>query len=383
MQITITPSSGHFDKYLDIYFKIKFDTFIENGKLTFLNTSMNDQSIEILGSNTSIIHNGIELLVNKTDTVDGFLNLFPNDASTFNLQQLNTVEIKISLNCPDTSIVDNISFFNESISIDSNILPFDLQIINKTIDIEKHEPLKISIISQVQNKYEFVIMSECKTKQYVFDVLCHPGQNDIEIPASVLFEELQLDKFGFSSFIMSWIKFQGKDFKGFLLRKNIHIPFVKIKFNGTVNFRPLPSVFTDLKGDPFSNSFILSDRYLVPVHKEFSAFGKNKTFDNRYLFFMMLYRHENQDIRDEIHKITLEKRTTSNKIIETATILNSINNENIHYHVPSNAKMSMAGDFKYLYVKPVSQQKSNQASAVINSPVKSKGCGCGRKNAKQ
>ena len=313
MKLEITPSSGHADSYFDVTFKLSLPQPVDYLEVRIKNTSSNED-LKIIGVNYGFIKGEYTSIFKNTHNAEGYFNIFNKDRMNkkFNIYKsadlLFTVLIKNGEEQYSQEKV--VSFYNESKSLDAEIIPFDLIIHNSLINIQKFEPLKLDIISDIEKKYELCIKSDDNMLMSCFSVLSRKGRSCIEVPSAIIYSDLELDKKENSrkKFKFFYVKREGITFAKFMNRKYIPIHNSDLSFNLPDHMMPNPTNRLDILGNSLSKDFVLSDRYLVHTHKDYSSFGEKTSFNARKLQYLTRFFFEAQNmISSSQHAPTLEK----------------------------------------------------------------------------
>lgn len=300
MKFRLDPPSGHADSYLDIRFFVDFNR-CEKAEVRLFNDSI-EQPLEILAVSKGYIVDGKVATIRNAADIDGFISLFNRDKMNSALNEYTCVNIRCELSLFNKDEVEKFTFtetfYNESKSLDAAVLPFDIEVHNPEIKVDKNEPLRMSIISTENRFYELSIRNEQGTRYCTFDVFAKKGKTDFILPCEVLFSDLdipstQRQKNHFGLF---WSKFEGVDYSKFVNRKRIRVPNCRITILGD-KIMPQPQTRIDPVGGQLSADFVLSDRYLVHTHKDYSGFGA-KSFDSIRMKRLTFFHHEALDMNN-------------------------------------------------------------------------------------
>lgn len=266
MNISINPLSGHDNSYYDINFNIVLEN--SNSRISIFNMS-NNSYLEILSTDSGQIKNDI-YLYSDSKYVSGYFNIFNRDKLNKLLSNYIKVTFKFIIEDLDTGIISEefIDFYNESKSADYDVMPFDLIVEKNTINVSK-EDLLISVICDSESKFELCIQDDTQINKCIFEIITKKGKTDISIPGNLLLVDLLLNN-QHSKFNIYLVKYEGYDYNKFKNRKYLKIPNINIFLNYS-DFL-LPQERKGPIGD-MDDSFLLSDKYFVHTHKDFSAFS--------------------------------------------------------------------------------------------------------------
>lgn len=375
MKFSLDPPSGHVNSYLDIKFKLEFEN-IENAEIEIFNKS-NGEKLEILAISNGFIKNETTIVVNNTKTLEGYINIFNKDKLNILLKDKPSVDIEavVSFIKKESVYKQNkiVTFYNESQSVDREIIPFDLNIHNKLISVENNEPLKITIMSNNYRKHELSIKDSIDaSKFFTFDIMTKPGETTFEIPLPVLYYELNIEKFHWKNFDLYWSKFEGVDYMKVMNRKYIKIQDSTIKFSKG-NFKPLPQK----RMGPVSNldkNFVLSDRYFVHTFKEFSGFGSD-TLNIARLKRLNFVQNESQQMQNLSASL---QRHSDIKEIKHSTRQTELSRKNIQSFGNSRNKQFFE-TLNESIIKDGQEQFSTFEVSKTSTENKKSGCGCSRK----
>ena len=298
MKLTLDPPSGHSDSYLDVSFKVETD-MSDKIEIQFFNITTNEP-LEILSVTQGYIFEEYTVITKNTNVVEGFINIFNKDKMNEKLKDYIRVEIKCFIKIyKENTVIEEVStifFYNESQSLDANIIPFDLIIDNPNLDLENNVPLKMCIISDNDKKYELAIRSSDSRSMCTFDVFAKKGKNDIYLPSEIIWYDLQIVHNYNKKFQIYWAKFEGVNHMRFMNRKYVLIENTDITFNART-MKPKPQTRLGPTGVDLSQDFILSHRYFVHTWKDYSAFGEQKSSrDIRSERAKLIYSVETMDI---------------------------------------------------------------------------------------
>jgi len=250
----LTPSSGFVDSYLDIKFKVSFDG--EGKSKIQLFNEQTGKPIEILSvSNGRIISE--TTIITKSKSVEGYINIFNRDKMNSFLQAYYKVDIRCEVDIDGQVESFTTSFYNQSQSIDSNIIPFDLSVINPHIDLKNNIPLQLYIVCDREHRYELCIMTKDRSRQCTIEITTKIGGITVSLPSEILWFDLDLKNTRFQKqYDIYWVKFEGVAHHKFMNRKYIPIDNTSISFNDT-QMMPQQTDRLGPTGKPLSNDFVL------------------------------------------------------------------------------------------------------------------------------
>lgn len=343
--------------------------------------------LDILSVSSGYIKNEKVAVSKNNSSVDGYINLFNKDKTNKHLRGLHGVELRCNVkrtNLDGSTLSDEsevLTFYNQSQSLDGSIVPFDVSIINPTINISEHEPLVMDFTCGSEDRFELAVRSENGMRDCTFEIVTKPGVTRINLPSEILWSDLNLstsnDK---RKYNLYWVKFEGVNHMKFMNRKYIKIDDCGLSFVG--NMTPQP---TDRKGPTevdLPDYFVLSHRYLVHTHKKWSEYGgdyvHNKKSENLSIFL-----HESQNMDTVTHAISLfENKKDSTQEVKNAIWKQSKQKQKEIAPHANNIKSSVLHPLKHIYSKKIVETMSvNQPTITqpAQSPKKSGGCGCSRK----
>ncbi len=299
MKFKLDPPSGHAESYLDVRFLAEFEK-ADRAEIRIFNDSVK-QPLEILAVTYGFITNETTAVIKNSSSIEGFINIFNRDKMNKGFTTYTSVDIRseMTLYRGDTKeVVENITtFYNESKSLDSEVIPFDVHVNNSEIHLGQNEPLKLSLVCDSDKQFELSVRHDLGNQVCVFEVYAKKGRTDVSLPCEVLFADLGLKELGKNrrTFDLCWTKFEGLDYSKVMNRKNIKIPNISITLVGE---RMMPQPQGRLGPlEPLSEDFVLSDRYFVHTHKDFSGFGA-KLFNTIKMKRLTFFMHEAQDMTD-------------------------------------------------------------------------------------
>lgn len=395
MKVSLSPPSGYSHSYYDILFKVDFEPSDEV-EICITNNEAK-QDIEILSISDGHILNATIAKAKKVSSISGYINIFNRDKLNKQLERFVSVDLKFkATRRTGGEIIEEeevVSFFNQDKSLDAKIVPFDVIVEQNDIDIDHNIPLVLHIVSDTVKKYEICVRSTDGEANCPFSVLAKKGTTKVSIPIEYIYSRLNLKFYRNRKYKLYWAKLQGLTLGSFVNRSYIPIPDTDLTFSGQNIIKPSPQTRTGPDGNalPFED-FVLSDRYLVPVWREYSSFG---TKDKRSISSFAKLYHEG---------IELEKRSNlsvgafSNKgtpVSDTeaslATALRRRSNRPF-IHKPKDDSLylrvykdnykkmvSMAGYDKEHNISEDKVVNMSASSKSTNGVKKPRGCGCTRK----
>jgi len=264
MHISLNPPSGLDNSYFDVEFTINFDNSLKH-KPTKIKLFNEIQQLNILATNNCVIRNN-EIVCDKTPSIlSGYINLFNDDKMN---QKLSTY-VKMAIKCTvddlttkETFTSDTV-FYNESFSVDQQILPFSLKVPEET---DFTEDILITITTDKEMKLHLQL--ESAHKEFDFHVVTKNGTTDIKIPREMIFHEIITDESEKISF--NYLKESGITPFNTVNRKKIKIPNCTTKVVSTNLVLNPQTRKGPLGNDLDETEFILSDRYFVPVIKDYT-----------------------------------------------------------------------------------------------------------------
>ena len=162
----LDPPSGHTDSYLDIRFRIDLEEAVSSIKVRLFNDTVKEQ-LKIIAIVSGYISRETTAIVTDTDHIEGYINLFSDDKMNRRLSAFPNVDIWAEVELTKDNKTEIVTlkheFYNESKSLDSSVLPFDLVIEKSEINLDDHETLRLYLITDVEKNYELSIRSEDAT----------------------------------------------------------------------------------------------------------------------------------------------------------------------------------------------------------------------------
>ena len=372
MKLSINPPSGYTNSYLDIKFTTEFNN-PEKVELELFNL-FNNEKIEIIGCSSGYISNNTTIIAKNSSKIEGYINLFNRDKLNLLLKNLISIDIlakaRITKNNKITEETAIVTFYNESKSADSDVIPFDLTITSKDIETKSNNFLELIINSRVEKKYELSIMDDINNISYFFEIITKNGTSNIKIPIPILFHELKLDIHRKRNFNLYWTKFEGVSFNKLMNRNSVKIPYTSLNFKGNIlDITPQNRFDPVMKELP--NNFVLSDRYLVHTHKDFSGFG-SESFSNLRIKRLTFFMHESQSMQMQ------DFNQKNNNQIKTEIRRQQISKTPNVISFGISKQKQFLENFSNSHEKPTTNNSVNLFEHQ-EKLVKKTGCGCSRK----
>lgn len=399
MNIVLSPPSGHADSYLDITFRIRFDEKVDQAKITVFNDTVNEP-LDILGVIGGFISLETTAIFKDSLMAEGFINIFNQDKMNKKLGAYQSVDIRfvaeVTINGEQSTIENVVVFYNESQSLDADIIPFDVSIDNPDLDIASGEPLRINVTSDVDKSYEIAIKSEFSEAVCNFMVAARKGRTSISIPSEVIYSDLELDRKRSTKCGLYYVKRKGVTYARLMNHVYIAISNSALTFRAPKTLMPKAQTRLSPIGTELGDDFVLSDRYLVHTHKDFSSFGKKTDFHPRRLSYLTRFFHESQDM---IQPKSIKSLGVSEEENMTDRIKESIRTEelkkhddikNAHQYSEDRGKLMKAfsytyeqqyganvkTDLFYLLVSAPPEKETSRPIEAFQAPLMTKGKGC-------
>ena len=381
MKFKIQPQSGHSDSYLDIQFSVDLDAN-EPTTIEIINLTINEP-VEIVSINRGVIVEGTQARVKNTTTVEGYVNLFSRDKMNVQLSSLPYVDILCRATTESSITEKSARFYNESLSLDGTVTPFDLIIENPEIDSLINEPLRLHLISDTEKKYELCIMNPNRIHMCTIEVIAKKGKTSFSVPSEVIWKDCNISSPGKQDLRVYWVKFEGIDQFRFRNRKYIPIEGSSIRFKSRT-MMPKPQNRLGPTGEPLPDDFVLSDRYYVPTWKYFTSLGQLPEVhpQSRQVHFSV-FLHEYQSVQTQPAKV------------EAMSEIGAMSAERANQALPriregdQPLQTMLIGAFAAVYDKksqllPVSNIVQNTQRdfkvQTMSAQEKPGGCGCSRKS---
>ena len=282
-----------------------------------------------------------------------------------------------------------ITFYNESQSLDADIVPFDIIVRNNIIDLSKKETLVFDLVSRTLRKYEICVKSQDESVSCTIEISSKLNKTTIEVPWELLYHDLNLKVNKNKQFQIYYVSIKGTNLSRLANRQYIPLESCKIKFI-------IPEYLTlspQSRNGPVSkssNNFIVSDRYFVLCPKEYSGFAKKSEFAKEKLMDLTMLINEGQHMETlskQIKRFSTDKEVSSKiqntqKVIQhsrynkTDVIRPKINNNQIQL------LKSVSGIYENIAAKskPKNKQQTTVFSAASFQPKEQKCAPCARKN---
>lgn len=375
MKAIFDPPSGYVETLTDVRFRVEFPPSAQ-ATVTFTN-QISQKPVEVLLSTNGSVLGGEKVVVRDTHFAEGFLNLFQSKQDVRQLSHFASIDFVCKLErvekAESTPTVETqtINFFNESMSLDGNVLPFDMAVEDPIIDVQSNQPLRLVISAQNEAKYQLAIMSVSEQYKFPFQIRTRQGKFSIEVPIAILFHELALPKSHGQRFQLFWLKHEGRSTSGLTTKRFIPIPNCQVEF-----IRPNlcldPQVRLGPLGLPLGDNFVLSDRFFVPTFEEFTGFGAYKRISKRELIIASLLAPELIDMRDQqLAMLNQHRKEHGQQLIKPGVDHDGI--RLIHY-IPRSPAAQITEDFAVSAHAALYHGDEGETG-----PPRKKGCGCGRK----
>lgn len=389
MQFKLEPQSGYANSYLDVKFTLQFTT-ANRVEISLFNDSLKS-TLEILGASDGYIEDNTLILRNSTN-VGGYINLFNEDKLNKLLDNFISVTIKCRVvryneNNEQLSIEEDfVEFYNQGKSLDSNIVPFDIRMVNA--NFSDNTPLHIQITCDKSEKYEICVRSMDKFYFYTFEVVTKQGQTDIYIPYELLWYDLRLfDNISSNRYDLYWVKFEGVNHLKTMNRNYIKIDHTSLVFNSN-QILLQPTLRSGPTSKDLPDSFVLSHRYFVHTAKPWSEYGGFISgYDSKKLQRLTMLWHESQNIDTVKHSLSImsveptpTKDTIDHKQIRVG--LWQQHQYNKQKTVYTNTwKKDILSTFAPVYhknsIKPMAATSHDETSDIVTT--QQSGCNCSRK----
>ena len=388
IEFKVDPPSGHAESCLDIRFVIKVDK-ADRMQIEIFNETI-DTKLELLSVSKGVISEEKTAIVKKSNFVEGYINLFNKDNMNSRLSELVKVDLKCvaHIELDGKTMVEEVTlpFYNESQSLDSHIIPFDLILDNHEIDLKNNIPLSMQIVCDTEKKYELAVKSTTG-EICTFEVMTRKGRTQVVLPSEILWHDLRIHKNIGGKYQLYWVKFEGVDHMKYMNRKYIPISESIITFND-VMMSPKPQQRLGPTGKKLTPDFVLSHRYYVPTFQDFSSLGEianqgrvaSEANINRLRFL-----HETQSLEiketDKIQSMSInESEQLAEKKRQMAAMRASPQ--------PDPRQRLLINAYKKAYTRKLALPRTDKTYvqyAPVNQTVKSMvaqksgGCGCSRK----
>lgn len=298
MNFSLDPSSGFADSYLDVEFSVVVP---DHPKVVIhIHNETSGDQLQILGTSFGHILNGNNLILKNKISTTGHINIFNHDKMNKKFLAYRSVTLKCIAEFYDNKNQkigeeeESVIFYNETHSLDADIIPFDLIIHNKTVNVTENEALSIDVISDIPRKYELCINSLDDKLRCHMEVTARAGKTTVSIPAEFLYYDLSLRDNKNKKFKFSYVKHQGTTISRVANRRYISIQDSEINFQISGGMTPVPQCRRDPIGRLISEKFVISDRYLVMCPGEYSGFARKSEFGKEKLMDLTMMINEGQ-----------------------------------------------------------------------------------------
>ena len=380
MNFTLNPPSGHADSYVDIQFVIETDQAV-NARVSFFNETTNDD-ISIIGVNSGYITENVAVF-NESKSMVGFIDLFPNDKMNSGLSNKDQISIKCTIEINGKMEIMNAVFYNESQSLDAGVIPFDITLPKKDINISNHENLEMKISSNSEKLFELCIRSDENINNWCcFTVMARNGVTSVKIPSEIIYSDLNMSSNKTRTFGLYYIKPEGITYSRFMNRKFVKILDITFTFD---SFTLLPVSRFGPVGELDSN-FILSDRYFVHTFKDFTSLKVKNDYPTYKIANITWFFHESQDMNNAKNIISQFSASdnVAASVMSTQKEFRSSQMPSMPNYKEPIEKSRLLG----IYSKNYNKQEQGTVSVMQNKTepdqvqvfLKGKGCSsCGRK----
>jgi len=400
MEFNLDPSSGFADSYLDVEFSVSIP---EHPKSTIrIRNETSGDDLQILGSSSGYILNGEELVIKNKKLTSGHINIFNHDKMNKKFLSHQSVTLKCIAEFYDNKDdkigeeEDSVTFYNEVHSLDAGIIPFDLVIHNKSVDIANNESLNIDIISDLPKKYELCVSSLDEKMRCHIEVSARKGKTYVEIPGEFLYYDLGLRENKKRKFKIFYVKYQGTNISRMANRRYLPIQNTNLDFQVSDGLTPKPQTRLGPTGKSIGTEFIISSRYLVMCPRKSSGFSQKSEFGKEKLMNLTMMINEGQHMNSLSKKIQqFSTNQDADNIQKTQRALNMEQQAQKQMRRPQIEKsqiqlmQSVSGvyDTVSAKIRPQAQQNKQpyvetskaQTFATNQTAPKKGGCGCSRK----
>jgi len=397
MKLILDPPSGLADSYFDVEFTTSFDQIYDQVIIRLFNDITHDQ-LDILGISTGYVKAGKEAISKNVSEISGHINIFNNDKMNRMFKAYNFIPIRceaeITHNDQTHKESEIIEFYNENKSLDDTIIPVELLVLSRNLDIINNEDLNIDIIASAYKKIELCIRSDDSSSECCIQVSCRKGKTSISIPSEFIYYDLNLKENYRKKYKFYYIKYQGTNFSRLGSRQYMLIPNTELEFSLPDDITARPQTRITPTGKLYTGDFILSDRYLVLCPKLYSGFARKTKDGARKDVDAEMLLHESQHMRSldvQIRQFSSEEQDdTKQKIRETSHMIqeeNFRNSKQTRPHInPEQVRLlsSVVGVYNQTaesYKKSMYQQLPANTVAKNIFPNKRTGCApCSRKS---
>lgn len=301
MDFNLDPSSGFANSYLDIEFSVSVPEYPKVAIRIYNETA--EDYLNILGTSSGYIANEDTLILKNNTSTTGHINIFNQDKMNKKFLAHRSVTLKCIAEFYDSENQkvgeeeESVIFYNEMNSLDADIIPFDLVIHNRLVEVTKNEALSIEIISDILRKYELCISSLDDRIRCHFEVTARAGKTTIAIPGEFLYYDLGLRENKDKKFKFYYVKYQGTTMSRVANKRYVSIQDSEINFRVLGGLTPVPQHRYDPVGRLIDKKFTISDRYLVMCPGEHSGFTRKGEFGKEKLMDLTMMVSEGQHMR--------------------------------------------------------------------------------------
>ncbi len=380
----LDPPSGYADSYTDIRFIVNFDK-ADRSEIRLFNVTSNIE-LEIIGVNNGYIL-GETVAITDQDHIDGYINIFNRDKMNVGLRNLTSVDIKFEVTQGDNKTEGIVTFYNQSKSIDGGIIPFDLVVPDKNVDIENNKPVQFHIVSDTEKLYELCVRTEDGSASCTFEIYARKGTTSFFLPSEVLYFDLDLEKNHGRDFYVYWVKFEGVNYMKFMNRIHILIDDTKLSFNAR-KMTPKSQARKGPTGIDLSDDFALSFRYFVHTSRQFTSVHEMvSAYGPQQLLNITRFLHESQNLQAVSQSVQTFADSTNITEIHEAYRSKALLNSGSYNPSPKIIRARSTPERREFlsHASKVYRKQQEEAVEILSAssqpspPKKSKGCGCSRK----
>lgn len=390
MHFSLDPSSGFADSYLDVEFSIIVP---EHPKTVIhIHNEISGDQLQILGTSFGYILDGNNLVLKNKASTTGHVNIFNYDKMNKKFLAYRSVTLKCVAEFYDQEDnkvgeeEDSVIFYNEMHSLDADIIPFDLIINNRTINITDNEPLVIDIISDIAKKYELCISSLDEKIRCHIEIATKKGKTTVGIPAEFLYYDLGLLNNKNKKFKFFYVKHQGTTMSRMANKRYLPIQDSELKFQISGEITPVPQSRRGPTGKLLNDQFVISDRYLVMCPREHSGFALKSEFGKEKLMDLTMMVNEGQHMMSLSRQIKqFENTDDAEKISNTEKSLQLANRAKQKMRRPqiAGSQVQLMRNVSRVYdaisskIKPqTSARQSKTVQSFSTKDIKQGGGGC-------
>lgn len=398
MNFTLDPSSGFADSYLDVEFSVLIPDYPK--AVIHINNETSGDQLQILGTSFGHILNGNNLILKNKTSTTGHINIFNHDKMNKKFLAYRSVTLKCIAEFYDNQNQkvgeeeESVIFYNETHSLDADIIPFDLIIHNRTVNVTENEALSIDVISDIPRKYELCINSLDDKLRCHIEVTARAGKTTVSIPAEFLYYDLSLRDNKNKKFKFSYVKHQGTTISRVANKRYISIQDSEINFQVSGGLTPVPQHRRDPIGRLISKEFVISDRYLVMCPNAYSGFARKSEFGKEKLMDLTMMINEGQHmyaLSRQIKQFEATNDAVNINVTEKALQLTKQANQKQRPRIPTSQvqlmrSVSRVYDAISSKIKPLTPQPKTVQSFSANRTVNQgkNGCTpCSRKRPQQ